>query len=161
MSKHRIEKHKFVQFTYFITDDSGNLLEQIDLPVNYIHGTESGIFEKIEHALDGRRVGDKISVTLNPEEGFGPHRPELTYTDEIENVPVQFHRVGAEVEMQNDRRDVKTFTVSKIENGKLTIDGNHPLAGKTLIFNVEIKGIRDATAQEIEAGRLPGEMLVH
>jgi FKBP-type peptidyl-prolyl cis-trans isomerase SlyD len=161
MSEQQIQKHKLVQFTYYITDETGSVLEQIDIPVSYVHGAHSGIHEKIERALVGCQEGDSVSVRLTPEEGFGPHRAELTYTDEIENVPLQFRRLGAEVEMQNDRGQVKTFIVSKIENGKLTVDGNHPLAGKHLVFNINVKTIRDATTEEIKAGRATGETLLH
>ncbi len=147
MSEQQIQKHKLVQFTYYISDEAGSVLEQIDIPVSYVHGADSGIHEKIERALIGCQEGENISVNLSPEEGFGPHRAELTYTDDIENVPPQFRRLGAEVEMHNDRGEAKTFIVSKIENGKLTVDGNHPLAGKHLVFNIHIKTIRDATAE--------------
>jgi FKBP-type peptidyl-prolyl cis-trans isomerase SlyD len=157
----QIAAHKYVKFTYTITDDKGNLLEQVDVPVSYVHGTESGLLEKVEKALLGHKVGDRISVRGSPDEGFGPHHPELTYTDEIDNVPEQFHRIGAEVQMQNENGDVKTFWVSKIENGKLTVDGNHPLAGKTLTFSIEVKSIRDATPEQILQGRPDGDMRLH
>ena len=159
MTDQQIENFKFVQFTYTIKDDSGSLLEQMDIPVSYVHGTNSGIIEKLEQALEGHTIGDKVSVSLTPEEGFGRHRPELTYTDDIENVPEQFRWVGAEVEMQNDRGDVKTFRVSNIENGKLTVDGNHPLAGKTLVFTVKIQDIRGATPEEIRQSGAMGNYL--
>ena len=159
MTDQRIENFKFVQFTYTIKDDTGSLLEQMDIPVGYVHGTDSGIIEKLEQALTGHAVGDKVSVTLTPEEGFGHHRPELTYTDDINNVPEQFRWVGAEVEMQNDGGDVKTFRVSNIENGRLTVDGNHPLAGKTLVFAIEIQEIRGATPEEIRQSGRMGDFL--
>ena len=157
----QIEVHKYVQFTYSITDHKGNLLEQVDVPVSYVHGTESGLLEKVEQALLGHEVGDLISVKLSPEEGFGPHRPELTYTDDLENVPEQFRHIGAEVQMQSESGDVKTFVVSRIEDGQLTVDGNHPLAGKTLIFRIEVRSIRDATPEEIVQGHPAGDMLLH
>lgn len=161
MSEQHIEKHKLVQFTYTITDDASNLLEQIDIPLGYVHGTDSGMFHKIEQALEGHSCGDRVEVTMTPEEGFGPHLPELTYTDDVENVPEQFRQVGAEVQMQNDRGEIKTFWVSRIENGKLTVDGNHPLAGKNLTFAVNVLDIRDATEDEIRQAGLPGQPLVH
>ncbi len=156
MSKERIGKHKFVQFTYRIVEpESGRVLEQVDLPIAYVHGADSGLLDRLERALEGKVVGDRVEVLVPPEEAFGPHDPSLTYTDDIENVPPQFRHVGAEVEMMNDAGDVKTFVVSKIEDGKLTVDGNHPLAGKTLRYIIEVREIRDATPQEIREGR-PG-----
>lgn len=149
MTEQRVQSRKYVQFTYTITSAKGNILEQVDLPVGYVHGADSGILEKVEQALEGSSVGDTITVAVSPDEGFGPHRPELTYTDDLNNVPEQFRYIGAEVEMQSDRGEVKTFHVSKIENGKLTVDGNHPLAGKDLTFTVKITAIRDATSEDL------------
>jgi FKBP-type peptidyl-prolyl cis-trans isomerase SlyD len=93
-------------------------------------------------------VGDTVEVTLTPEEGFGENDPELTYTDVIENVPDEFRRIGAEVEMMNDQGDSKKFTVTHIEDGKLTVDGNHPMAGKIITFRIKVTDIRDASPDE-------------
>ena len=97
-------------------------------------------------------MGDMVHVTLTPEEGFGPHRPELTFTDDIENVPVEFHSIGAEVEFQNDHGESKIFRVSEIKDGKLTVDGNHPFAGKSITYNITVKEVRDATPGELAKG---------
>lgn len=78
----------------------------------------------------------------------------LTFTDEPANVPTQFQKPGAEVEAQNDKGESMKFQVTDIdkENGVLTIDGNHPLAGQTVKFNVKIIETRDATADELKNG---------
>jgi FKBP-type peptidyl-prolyl cis-trans isomerase SlyD len=153
MSAPIVAKNKAVFFTYSITDESGETVEQSDLPIGYVHGADSDIIEKLEIAMDGKSIGDKAEVMLNPEEGFGEADPLLTFTDDLENVPPQFQQVGAEVEMQNDNGEVKKFIVSKIEDGKLTVDGNHPLAGKNVTFHITITDIRDAEPEEIQAGR--------
>ena len=93
-----------------------------------------------------------MEVSLTPEEGFGAHDPELIYTDSIDNVPEEFRRVGAEVEMMNDQGDSKTFMVTHIEDGKLTVDGNHPMAGKAITFRIKVTEIRDATPEELQNG---------
>ena len=152
MSSQFIEQNKVVSFTYSIVDESGELLEQSDLPISYVHGCKHDLFEKVVDELEGRVVGDTVEVPLTPEEGFGPHDPELTYTDNIENVPDEFRSVGAEVEMMNDQGDSRKFTVTRIENGKLTVDGNHPMAGKTIIFRIKVTDVRDATTEEIANG---------
>lgn len=157
----KIEKNKLVQFKYRIHNDQDGVLEQVDLPVGYVHGTENGMFDKIENALSGHYEGDTIKIEMSPEEGFGQCYEELVYTDDISNVPEQFHHIDAEVDFQNERGEVRQFRVTQIENGKLTLDGNHPLAGKNLIFTIDIVSIRDATAQEIEQGRIPGELMMH
>jgi FKBP-type peptidyl-prolyl cis-trans isomerase SlyD len=154
MSEQRVEKNKHVMFSYTIVDvASGEVLEQVEIPMGYIHGGEQRMFDKVEKAMEGAKIGDEIEIELAPHECFGEADPELIFTDSMENVPPQFHRVGAEVEFQNDQGEVKSFTVTKIEDGLLTIDGNSPLVGKTVQFKVMIHDIRDATEKEIQAGR--------
>jgi FKBP-type peptidyl-prolyl cis-trans isomerase SlyD len=148
----KISKNKFVSLIYTITDEDDNILERIDMPIQYIQGAKSQVIEKIENALDGHQVGDLVHVTLSPNEGFGAHDPELTFSDDIDNVPPQFHSIGAEVEFQNDQGESKIFRVSKIEDGKLTVDGNHPFAGKVITYNITVQEVRDATADEMQHG---------
>jgi FKBP-type peptidyl-prolyl cis-trans isomerase SlyD len=153
----RIAPAKLVTLTYRITDTEGLVLEQNDMPVSYLHGGYSDMFGKVERALEGKAAGDVVEVTLNPDEGFGDHNPDLTFTDDLDNVPPEFRRIGAEVEMQNEAGDARTFIVTRIENGQLTVDCNHPFAGKTVCFRIEILSVRDATADELrEAGAPPG-----
>ena len=144
----KISQNKLVSLVYTITDETDEVLERNDIPIRYIHGVNSQVIEKIEQALEGRQVGDLVQVSLTPEEGFGPYRPELTFTDDIDNVPAEFHSIGAEVEFQNDHGERKIFRVSEIKDGKLTVDGNHPFAGKCITYNITVKEVRDATADE-------------
>jgi len=153
-------KDKVVTFTYSISDESGEILEQSDIPINYVHGGKHDLFEKVEQALEGSVVGDTVDVALTPEEGFGIHDPKLTYTDDLENVPPEFQHIGAEVEMQNDQGESMKFTVIRIENGQLTVDGNHPMAGKAITFHIKVTAIRDATPEEIANGVNPMPMPV-
>ena len=152
MSAEQIKKDKYVELTYAILDAQGEIKERVDIPIKYIHGRNSGLFPKIETALEGQSKGNDIEVTLSQYEGFGPSDPSLLVTDELANVPPQFHKIGAEVEMQNESGATKKFTVTKIENGQLTIDGNHPLAGQTIKFMVTIGEVRDATKEELTNG---------
>jgi FKBP-type peptidyl-prolyl cis-trans isomerase SlyD len=152
MSEMKIKRGSLVMFTYQITDLQDQLLERTDIPMSYVHGSKQGLLEKVERSLEGRHEGEVVRVQLTPEEGFGLHDETLTFIDSIENVPEQFHHLGAEVEMRNDEGEARLFHVSKIESGKLTVDGNHPLAGKGLIFTVSIHEVRDATREEVAAG---------
>lgn len=152
MSDQSVSQNKVVSFIYSIVDESGELLEQSDIPISYVHGGKHDLFEKVEAGLDGCVAGDTIEVSLTPEEGFGARDPELTYTDKLENVPDEFRSIGAEVEMMNDQGDSRKFTVTRIENGKLTVDGNHPMAGKAITFRIKVTDIREATAEEIANG---------
>ncbi len=147
-----IGKHKVVGITYSIIDDSGVILEQSDIPVYYVHGGPNAMFPEVEAALEGGSPGDAIEVVLPPGKAFGYHDPAMTFTDEIENVPTEFRHVGAEVQMQNDRGETRSFLVSHIDSDKLTVDGNHPFAGKTLTYAITVADIRDATDEEKQKG---------
>ena len=149
MSSTVIKPGKYVSLTYTISDTDGNLMEQNDIPVSYIHGGDSELIGGMDRAVIGKCEGDRVEMTLSVDDGFGPHDPSLTFTDDLENVPPQFRQVGAEVQMQNDEGEIKTFYVSKIEDGKLTVDGNHPLAGKALKVSVKILEVRDATVEDM------------
>ncbi|MES9877801.1 MAG: FKBP-type peptidyl-prolyl cis-trans isomerase [Candidatus Sedimenticola sp. PURPLELP] len=149
MSQEVIQPGKFVSLTYTIVDSDGNVLEQNDIPVSYVHGGETELIGSMDKAVAGKVAGDEVEVEVPPSDGFGESDPDLMFTDDLANVPPQFHQVGAEVQMQNDSGDTKTFYVTKIEDGKLTVDGNHPLAGKTLMVRVKILEVRDATAEDM------------
>lgn len=152
MSEQKVSKNKAVYVTYSILDQSGAVYEQYEMPVGYVHGGNSPLFEKIEAALEGKKVGDRVEVSLNPQEGFGEPDPNLSFTDDIENVPPEYRRVGAEVDFQNERGENVQFRVSRIADGKLTVDSNHPLAGQTVTFLVNVVNIRDASMDEIVSG---------
>jgi len=143
-----VHKGKYVAISYTILDDQGNVLEQHDLPIGFVFGSDTQLIGNMDKLVEGKREGDVLEASIPPDEAFGPHDPELTFTDDVENVPPEFRRVGAEVAMQNEGGDSRTFYVTRIENGQLTVDGNHPLAGKTLTVRVTIKEVRDARPGE-------------
>jgi len=149
MSDQVIKNGTLVSLTYKIYDESGELLEQSDLPVSYIHGGQNELIGGMDRAVAGRKARDEVEFNLDADQGFGSHDADLTFTDSIENVPPQFRQVGAEVQMQNESGDVKTFYVTNIENGELTVDGNHPFAGKSLRVMVRIEEVRDPTEAEL------------
>src|SRR3989344_2042396 len=100
MSESRIARNKVVAVTYTLRMQDGGVYEIRDLPVAYVHGSGIDLFPKIEQALEGRQIGERVSVTLSPEEGFGAHDPKLTFTDDIESAPPELRRVGMEFEAQ-------------------------------------------------------------
>ncbi|GMR07863.1 MAG: peptidylprolyl isomerase [Gammaproteobacteria bacterium] len=151
--KETVQANRAIFITYTIVEKNGDLLEQNDIPIGYIHGCDSGLLPVVEKELEGKKVGDKVEVLVSPEDGFGAYDDDLTHTDDIENVPEQVRYVGAEVQMQNDKGDTRTFKVSHMDDEQLTIDGNHPYAGKTLIYTVRIESMRPATPVEVEKGR--------
>ena len=161
MTEQIIEPGKYVALTYTIVDDHGEVVEQHDIPLGFVYGSDTELIGNMDKAVAGKRIGDQIEVKIPPEQGFGLHDPELTFTDELENVPPQFRTLGAEVQMQNAQGETKSFYVTKIEDDKLTVDGNHPLAGKELTVRVTITEVRDAKPGEeqvsgIHAVQMPG-----
>lgn len=157
MSEQRIARHKAVFFTYSIKDEQGSIVELSDMPVGYVHGAGGELLEKLEASLEGHRAGDVVEVTVHPHEGFGDHDPGLTFTDDLENVPAELRHVGAEAQLQNERGEVKTFVVTRIQDGKLTLDGNHPFAGKDVVFKVTVQEVRDASPEEVARGYPEGQ----
>ena len=148
-----ITTNKFVELTYRIIDQTnGEVIEQVEEPLGYVQGDNTLLFNQVTKELEGKSVGDEVEILLKAEDAFGQKLEELIFTDEINNVPVEYQFIGAAVTMQNDKGGTKDFIVSSIEDGKLTIDGNHPLAGKDIIFYVEVLSVRDATADEIIEG---------
>ena len=145
-----IQQFKAVRFTYTISDLEGNVIEQIDEPVNYIHGCgDLGLIECVEKALEGHQAGDTVEVDVPAAEGFGEFDPKLIFVYKLADVPPEYRKVGAQIEFKNDRGESKLFLVSKIEDEKVTLDGNHPLAGNDAKFSVTIHEVRDATQEEI------------
>jgi FKBP-type peptidyl-prolyl cis-trans isomerase SlyD len=144
-------KNKVVSFTYRIKDaETEEILEITDIPMDYVHGVDGEIFVEIENAFEGKSSGYKTSIHFGYEQAFGPHRPELTFTDDIQNTPPEYRQLGAEANFENSRGDVVSMKVVKIENGKVFLDGNHPFAGKDLVYEINLTSVRLASKQEIE-----------
>ncbi len=161
MTEEIIQPGKYVALIYTIIDDHDEVVEQHDVPLGFVYGSDTELIGSMDKAVAGKRVGDQVEVRVPPEQAFGPHDPDLTFTDNVENVPPQFRTLGAEVQMQNDQGETKLFYVTKIEDGMLTVDGNHPLAGKELTVKVTITEVRDAKPGEeeisgIHAVEMPG-----
>lgn len=149
-----IKKNMVVSLTYTLRDQQGEIFEHTDLPISYIHGGNSPLFAKVEQALEGRRVGDFIEVELAPDEGFGQPDATLTFSDDIANVPSEYRQIGARVEAENARGEALAFIVTKIADGKLTVDANHALAGQTVKFAITVHDVRAASADELRTGTL-------
>ena len=144
-----IKDNCVVAISYKIISTKGNILEQVDIPIYYLHNVQTPLFLKIHRALHNKKIGDEVKVALNFNEAFGPHMKAFTFTDDIDNVPPQFRKVGAEIVMQNNKNESKKFIVSKIKDRRLTVDGNHLFAGLDLVFIVNVLSIRQASEAEI------------
>ncbi len=148
----KVANQKVVTFTYSIMDEQGNIQEQSDIPMAYVHGSDDRVIPKIAEAMEGRTIGESIKVAVPPKDGFGEFDESLIFRDKLENVPEEYCELGKEARFQNENGQTKTMIVTKIENGEIELDGNHPYAGKTMTFNLNIKEIRDATKEEVGSG---------
>jgi FKBP-type peptidyl-prolyl cis-trans isomerase SlyD len=155
--KEQVQPGKYVLLTYVISDEEGSVVEQNDIPVGYIFGGDTELLGGMDSILVGKSAGDEVSSKIPPEKGFGQPNPDLIFSDGIENVPPQYRKIGAEVQMQNEQGESKIFYVSKIENGILTVDGNHPLAGKTVTLKVKILEVREATEEDLRDTAIQSE----
>jgi FKBP-type peptidyl-prolyl cis-trans isomerase SlyD len=157
-----VARNKVVSVTYVLRNQRGDIFEYRDLPVDYVHGAASSpagneMFPKIEQALEGRAAGERIVVQLGPADAFGDPDPGLTFTDDLDNVPPELAHIGGEFQAQNARGETLTFIVTRVADGKLTVDANHPLAGQTVTFEVTVQRVRDAKPDEVRAGKPLGD----
>ena len=161
MSDLKVEKHKVVTFTSCILNDSGEVVEQNNTPMEYIHGAGTGNSDISGDmkAVEGAKIGDTIDIELTPENGFGDIDPNKTFRDKIENVPPEFQTIGTEVSFQNDKGETLTMKVVAVENGEVFLDGNHPFAGKTMTFRIKVIAIRNATEEEVGSGLVENHQL--
>lgn len=150
MSEESIVPGKYVELTYIIEDQAGEVLEQHEVPVGFVYGSDTELIGGMHEAVAGCKVGDRVVVDVLPEQGFGERDDALIFVDDFDNVPEEFRHVGAEVEMQNDQGESRAFNVVSIAEGRVTFDGNHPLAGRPLRVHVTIIAIRDAWPGESE-----------
>ncbi|HET9959490.1 MAG TPA: peptidylprolyl isomerase [Polyangiaceae bacterium] len=150
----QIANEKVITIDYTLTDEAGEVLDSSsdDGPLSYLHGF-GNIVPGLEAALEGKAKGDSVQVTVAPEEGYGKRDealvqslPRNRFPDGEIEVGMQFH-----AEAQGASR---VLTVVAVDEKAVTIDANHPLAGRTLSFDVTVRDVRDATAEELEHGHV-------
>ncbi len=155
----KIAKDTVVSLRYELSDANGALLEKTDDPISYLHGGYDGIFPTVEEVLHGKDVGSKFEVTMEPDEAFGDYDHELVRVEPRNLFPENI-QIGMQFEggaEDADDEDYMLFTVVDVTDDEVTVDGNHPLAGKTLNFVGVVTGVRAATAEELEHGHTHGE----
>ena len=155
----QIAANKAVSIDYTLTNDAGEVIDSSagGAPLVYLHGA-GNIIAGLEKALEGKQAGDELSVAIEPEDGYGEYSAELVATlsrdmfegvDQLE-VGMQFHASGPDGSMQ-------VVTVRDLDGDDVTVDGNHPLAGQRLNFQVKVVTVRDAAAEELAHGHIHGE----
>lgn len=152
-SSEAIQDGKFVELTYKVIDrQSGEILTSVEFPLGYIHGRNEILAPTVHNELAGRRAGDVIEVPIDGNRIFGPRDESLVFTDRIENVPEEYRQAGLSILMENESGRTKSFVVTRVGDGTLTVDGNHPLCGREVVFRLEVVTVRDATDEEVKAG---------
>ncbi len=150
---------KVVGMSYSLRNDAGVILDQAshDEPFLYIQGA-SQIVPGLEQGLEGMKIGEKKSVTVAPEDGYGPIHAGLKMTVKKDQFPgTDGIEAGMQFQAQSPEGHGMVFTIVGVAGDDVTIDGNHPLAGQTLHFTVEILSIRAATQEEESHGHVHGE----
>jgi FKBP-type peptidyl-prolyl cis-trans isomerase SlyD len=152
-----IEKNRVVSFTYTLRDEQGTVIDSSGSrgPLSYLHG-KGNIIPGLERALAGREAGDKLDVTVAPEQGYGLRDERLVQIV----AKAKFGEVaGLAPGMQvraTGPQGPRIVTVVSVDRDFVTVDGNHPLAGRTLNFSLEVAEVRKATHEEISHGHVHG-----
>ncbi|GAB4119334.1 MAG: peptidylprolyl isomerase [Sideroxydans sp.] len=155
----KIEKNAVVSLTYELTDADGALIEKAGEPISYLHGGYDGIFPLVEEALQGKAVGDRFAVSMQPDDAFGEYEHDLVRVEPRSMFPAEV-AVGMQFEggaEGDDDDDFMLYTVTDVSDDEVTVDGNHPLAGKALTFSGVITGVRAASAEELSHGHVHGD----
>ena len=154
-----IAANKAVSIEYTLTNDDGDVIDSSagGAPLVYLQGA-GNIIPGLEKALDGKAVGEELTVTVEPEDAYGEYSAELVSTlsasmfegvDTLE-VGMQFHASAPDGQMQ-------IVTIRDLDGDDVTVDGNHPLAGQRLNFKVKVVAVRDASEEEVAHGHVHGE----
>jgi|1185.fasta_scaffold389851_2 FKBP-type peptidyl-prolyl cis-trans isomerase SlyD len=152
----QIAAQKAVTIGYTLKDDAGKVLDSSDggEPLTYLHGA-GDIVPGLEKALDGKQVGDAISVSLSPEEAYGQRDERQVRNVPLRKLPKGKVEVGMQYEVTTEAGPMLAL-VTAVRGDYATIDANHPLAGMRLHFDVKVVEVRDATAEELEHGHVHG-----
>ena len=147
-----------VTIHYKLSDADGNIIDSSEGkdPLVYMHGTKS-LIPGLEKELEGKTAGDRMKVTVQPEDGYGTVNPDL-----IQEVPhsafqgVDNIQVGMQFEAKSPQGQKHLITVQEIGENSITVNGNHPLAGQVLYFDISVEDVREATEEEIAHGHAHG-----
>jgi FKBP-type peptidyl-prolyl cis-trans isomerase SlyD len=148
----QIEKNTVASIDVVLADIWGNTIERSDEPLLYLHGGYGNIFPAAEAALEGKGVGDRVELRLEPEDAFGDYDENLLRVEDRSRFPETLE-VGMRFEGEAGSADEgRFFTVTDIAEGKVVLDANHPLAGMALKLSCAVRDVRAAKPDEIENG---------
>lgn len=150
----KIDQSALVSLDVAMYDAQGNLLERSDEPLVYLHG-HNDVLPRIEEALAGKEAGAQVVLQLEPEEAFGDYDPALVLLMPLENLGDGVE-VGMRVEGDGGQGvPGRIFTITDIAEGMAVLDGNHPLAGLALRFDITVIDVRGASEEELAAADAP------
>lgn len=152
----KIEKNTAVTLRLKVTDTLGRTIEDGKEPVVYLHGGYGNILPGIEQALEGQEAGYQATLALAAEDAFGLRDEDLMRTIPRSQFPPGV-KVGGQLEGQGSDGRRQVFNVAKIKGDTVILDGNHPLAGKALRFNLKVTAVRPASEEEIAHQHVHGE----
>lgn len=152
----KVKKDAVVTIDYTLKNDDGEVLDSSkeNGELSYLHGHQ-GIVEGLEEALEGKTEGEKVEATLDPEKAYGLRDERLLFDVGRDRMPDDADlEVGMQFLAQGQDGSQRPVTVAAIGDDKVTLDGNHPLAGERLHFDVTINGVREASDEEIDHGHV-------
>ena len=155
----KIGKDKVVKIHYTLCLADGEMVDSTEgeHPFPYLHGADN-IVPGLEAKLEGRQIQDRVKVRLQPAEGFGEYDEELVHEIGLDALPEAMDLiVGDEIFLLNDEDEEVPGVIEEIKSESIIVNYNHPLAGETLIFDVEVIEIRDAAPEELEHGHAHDE----
>ena len=151
--KDRVADGKYVELKYKVIDvKTDSVLTEVEFPLGYVHGVNTVLAPQVMTALEGKSGGDTIEVPIDCNKLYGPRDESLVIAENIHDVPEEYRKVGTAILMENDKGQTRTFTVTRIAEDVIFIDGNNPLCGREVVFKLEILSVRDATDEELEHG---------
>lgn len=152
-----IAKDSVVSLEYTLRSDSGETLDTSEGqgPLVYLQGYEN-IVPGLERTLAGKKKGDSLKVSVPPEEAYGPRDPRKTMEVPRSQLPPGEPEVGMQLRGQSQAGDIIALWITAVGPDSVTVDGNHPMAGRTLHFEVTVVDVRAATAEELEHGHVHG-----
>ena len=151
-----IKKNSVVGLHYEMLDADDRLIDKTEQPIVYLHGGYDGIFPLVEEALHDKKIGDSIDIVLQPDDAFGELDNELVRIEPADAFPTEV-KPGMMFEADMPDGEVALFRVTDVADGKVVVDGNHPLAGRKIRFKAVVDSIRDATEEEIAHGHVHGK----
>ncbi len=161
----QVIKGVVVTVTYQVWDAQGEVIQDAQEPMVYLHGGFGDVFVVIERALEGKSVNEEVWIQVEPEDAFGEYDPNLIriedrslFPEQIE-VGMQFEGIPEDPDEEAVSEEPPIWTITGVAEDKVVLDGNHPLAGVALRYYLKVCDIRSASEDELQRGSVAPEAL--